>query len=158
MKLCCSLRMKPIRVTDELLNTLNSNDSINIFNNPEKASTDRELIKTSFWMAATRQGCAGQYRFCLHDDVGPWDSTDDFWDMVNPRDDGSCLVVDRQYAKEGAPFGVRQVQCSASTANFACQVDGKRINDLVNAGSADKSEVLIMILIATRSFFKFIGK
>ncbi|XP_065335077.1 uncharacterized protein LOC135936249 isoform X2 [Cloeon dipterum] len=135
-RLCCSIGMKPVKVTDALLAALNSNSSFSIiYNNQANASDDRELIKTSFWTAATRQGCAGQFRFCLHDELGPWDSTDDFWEMINPRDDGSCLVVDRQYAKEGAPFGVRQVQCSAPTANFACQMENKRIDDLVNAGS-----------------------
>ncbi|CAB3378810.1 Hypothetical predicted protein [Cloeon dipterum] len=135
VKFCCSIGMSPVRVTDKFLAALNSNNDITIFENPVNASEDRELIKTSFWTAATRQGCAGQYRFCSHDDVGPWDSTDDFWDMVNPRDDGSCLVVDRQYAKKGAPFGVRQVQCSAPTGNFACQTDGKKVDDVVNSGS-----------------------
>ncbi|XP_065334628.1 uncharacterized protein LOC135935925 [Cloeon dipterum] len=135
VKFCCSIGMSPVRVTDKFLAALNSNNDITIFENPVNASEDRELIKTSFWTAATRQGCAGQYRFCSHDDVGPWDSTDDFWDMVNPRDDGSCLVVDRQYAKKGVPFGVRQVQCSSPTGNFACQTDGKRVDDVVNSGS-----------------------
>ncbi|XP_065350656.1 uncharacterized protein LOC135946374 [Cloeon dipterum] len=137
MKLCCSIGMKPIRVTDELLSTLNSigvsYESFKIFDKTVNSTEDRMLIKTSFWTAATRQGCAGHYRFCMHDDVGPWDSQDSFWDTVNPRDSGSCLVVDRQYAnKEGAPFGVRQVQCSVPIANFACQKDGKRITDFVN--------------------------
>ncbi|CAB3381107.1 Hypothetical predicted protein [Cloeon dipterum] len=134
MKLCCSIGMKPIRVTDELLSSLNSiketeHGRFNIFD----IAQNSKLIKTSFWTAATRQGCAGHYRFCMHDDVGPWDSQDSFWETVNPRDSGSCLVVDRQYAKEGAPFGVRQVQCSLPIANFACQKDNTIFFDLVNS-------------------------
>ncbi|XP_065344318.1 uncharacterized protein LOC135942233 [Cloeon dipterum] len=136
IRLCCSIGMKPVRVTDLLLDTLTSegNQSSRIFVQAPYGMTagGRELVKTSFWTAATRQGCAGQYRFCQHDDQGPWDSQDNFWQMVNPRDVGSCLVVDRQYAKSGTPFGVRQVQCSRPSANFACQKDGKNIADLVN--------------------------
>ncbi|CAB3378393.1 Hypothetical predicted protein [Cloeon dipterum] len=128
--------MKPVRVNDLLLDTLTleGNPSSRIFvQAPYGVTTGgRELVKTSFWTAATRQGCAGQYRFCQHDDQGPWDSQDNFWQMVNPRDVGSCLVVDRQYAKPGTPFGVRQVQCFSPSANFACQKDGKSISDLVN--------------------------
>ncbi|CAB3386048.1 Hypothetical predicted protein [Cloeon dipterum] len=137
MKFCCSIGMKPIRVSDELLSKLNSNKiaygSFYIFDKNQNSTEDRKLIKTSFWTAATRQGCIGHYRFCMHDDVGPWDSQDSFWETVNPRDTGSCLVVDRQYAKEGAPFGVRQVQCSSPTANFACQKDNARMADFVNS-------------------------
>ncbi|XP_065351876.1 uncharacterized protein LOC135947162 [Cloeon dipterum] len=76
----------------------------------------------------------------MHDDVGPWDSQDKFWDMVNPRDDGSCLVVDRQYAKAGTPFGVRQVQCSSQSANFACQKEDYRADDLVNKDQESDEE------------------
>ncbi|CAB3373091.1 Hypothetical predicted protein [Cloeon dipterum] len=136
IKLCCSMGMKPIRVTDEFLTALNNaaneKGAIKIFTYPGNSTEDRELVKTSFWTAATRQGCAGQYRFCMHDDVGPWDSQDKFWDMVNPRDDGSCLVVDRQYTKAGTPFGVRQVQCSSKSANIACQKEGKKVEEIVS--------------------------
>ncbi|CAB3387936.1 Hypothetical predicted protein [Cloeon dipterum] len=74
--------------------------------------------------------------------MGPWDSQDSFWDMVNPRDTGSCLVVDRQYTNVGALFGVRQVQCSVPIANFACQKDGKRMTDLVTLEKNANMEVV----------------
>ncbi|CAB3380488.1 Hypothetical predicted protein [Cloeon dipterum] len=148
MKMCCSLGMMPIRVTDEFLFALNNvgndSDKITIFYtpaNPLKANTteDRSYISTSFWTAATRQGCAGQYRFCRYDDLGPWDSQGKFWSMLNPRDTGSCLAIDRQYTIEGAPFGVRQVQCSSSSGNFACQKEG-RIDSIVNGEKETKEE------------------
>ncbi|CAB3380486.1 Hypothetical predicted protein [Cloeon dipterum] len=140
MKMCCALGMMPIRVTDEFLfalnNVGNASNKITIFynpTNPKKLNTteDRWYIKTSFWTAATRQGCAGQYRFCRYDDLGPWDSQGKFWSMLNPRDTGSCLAIDRQYTIEGAPFGVRQVQCSSPSGNFACQKEGK-VDSIVN--------------------------
>ncbi|CAB3387935.1 Hypothetical predicted protein [Cloeon dipterum] len=149
MKFCCSIGMKPIRVSDELLSKLNSNKiaygSFYIFDKNHNSTEDRKLIKTSFWTAATRQGCIGHYRFCMHDDVGPWDSQDGFWETVNPRDTGSCLVVDRQYATKGAPFGVRQVQCSSPTANFACQKDDARMADFVNSEINTGTEFISVI-------------
>ncbi|XP_065350685.1 uncharacterized protein LOC135946403 [Cloeon dipterum] len=141
MRMCCALGMMPIRVTDEFLYALNNvgnaNNKITIFHNPANplkpnTTEDRWYIKTSFWTAATRQGCAGQYRFCRYDDLGPWDSQGDFWSMLNPRDTGSCLAIDRQYTVEGAPFGVRQVQCSSRSGNFACQKEG-RLDKVVNS-------------------------
>ncbi|XP_065346454.1 uncharacterized protein LOC135943717 [Cloeon dipterum] len=147
LKICCSLGMKPIKVTDELLSALNTvgnaSNKITIFYTPEYESEtntteERFVIKTSFWTAVTRLGCAGQYRYCLYDDIGPWDSQDKFWDKVNPRDDGSCLAVDREYTKTGTPFGVRQMKCSSPSTNFACQREGQRVDEFVN-GDQEKS-------------------
>ncbi|CAB3360871.1 Hypothetical predicted protein [Cloeon dipterum] len=128
-RFCCRIGMKPIRITDDFLNSL----SIHITN-------DQNLLPALFyWTAGTRQGCIGHYKFCFHENLGAWDSSDTFWNKVNPEQTGSCLVI-QQKGDVTSPFGISQISCQSLLANSACELINRSIAEInLKTSQAEKS-------------------
>ncbi|CAB3375342.1 Hypothetical predicted protein [Cloeon dipterum] len=96
---CCKLGMKPIVVTDALLNKF-------------KKST---IFGT----------------FCLHDDIGLWDSNERFWTLMSTVGAGSCLMLKQTMKLYSAEFEVSQITCTSRLVNAACESRSQRVEQLV---------------------------
>ncbi|CAB3379092.1 Hypothetical predicted protein [Cloeon dipterum] len=84
-----------------------------------------------YWTAGTRQGCIGHFRFCLHDSLGPWDSNEMFWALVNTAESGSCLIL-KQPGNENDAFLVSHTTCTSRFVNAACESKNQSIEQFLS--------------------------
>ncbi|CAB3375341.1 Hypothetical predicted protein [Cloeon dipterum] len=125
---CCKFGMKPIVVTDAFLENFRQ---ITISGTYFMGKSALDLANF-YWTAATRQGCVGHYKFCLHDDIGPWDSKEKFWSLINTVAAGSCLMLKQSMKLYSAELDVSQISCTSRLINAACESRNKSVEQLIS--------------------------
>ncbi|CAB3375346.1 Hypothetical predicted protein [Cloeon dipterum] len=137
MEFCCQLGMKPIVVTDALLNRLRFKSSFGAYSSAKSAFD----LAPFYWTAGSRQGCSGHYRFCFHESIGPWDSKEKFWSDLNTAAPGSCLIL-QQLKNKVQPMHVSQITCTSRLINAACESRNQNVEQLISPQSQNQVQEL----------------
>ncbi|XP_059483136.1 uncharacterized protein LOC132201187 [Neocloeon triangulifer] len=123
---CCKLGMSPIYPERSRIDQI---IRANIFYSSSLTRIESFYdLAPFFWTAGTRLGCAGHFRFCMHD-LGPWDADEEIWNKINTAYSGACLSMG-QYGMT-TYFVIQIMPCTTSLVNFACERENTNVIDVI---------------------------